>query len=141
MEKVENGRRKFLETLIGLVGLTTVGGLAFPFVRYLHFLGASKQGSKVTVKKSEITADVPKKIIVAGKPVVVIKEGKGYFAMSLVCTHLGCLVIWEKDKKEFLCPCHAGRFDIDGKPIAGPPKEPLKKYKVEDLGDELVIGA
>lgn len=50
------------------------------------------------------------------------------------CTHLSCRVTWVEDVQEYICPCHDGRFDIDGDVIAGPPPEPLYEYenKVED---------
>ena len=50
------------------------------------------------------------------------------------CTHLACNVIWREDQKIFECPCHSGRFDIDGRPIAGPPTKPLSvlKHKIQD---------
>ena len=44
---------------------------------------------------------------------------------SSTCSHLACNVIWNKDTRMFECPCHTGRFDPDGQPVAGPPKKPL----------------
>ena len=49
--------------------------------------------------------------------------------MSATCTHLGCQVRWETDKKQFFCPCHGGIFDREGIPRKGPPKEPLHRYR------------
>ena len=53
---------------------------------------------------------------------------------SSTCTHLACNVIWQEETSTFVCPCHSGRFDADGRPTAGPPTRPLKKlaYKIED---------
>ena len=55
-------------------------------------------------------------------------------AISAGCTHLGCIVTWDVDKKIFKCPCHDGRYDTDGKVISGPPPAPLRRHKtkVED---------
>ncbi len=55
-------------------------------------------------------------------------------AFSSVCTHLGCLVNWDNNKKEFICPCHAGKYDMNGNVIAGPPPGPLTRLplKIED---------
>jgi Rieske Fe-S protein len=43
-------------------------------------------------------------------------------------------VIWQEDAKIFECPCHSGRFDSNGQPIAGPPTKPLivLENKIED---------
>ena len=52
-------------------------------------------------------------------------------AISAGCTHLGCIVTWDEDQKIFKCPCHDGRYDIDGKVISGPPPAPLKRHKTK----------
>jgi Rieske Fe-S protein len=59
---------------------------------------------------------------------------------SSVCPHLGCSVRWAEATATFECPCHSGRFDADGRPIAGPPTKPLVRleYKVES-GKLLVL--
>ena len=58
---------------------------------------------------------------------------------SSTCTHLACNVIWQEDTKQFLCPCHSGRFDSNGKPIAGPPTQRLfvLDHKIEE--DNLLV--
>lgn len=61
-------------------------------------------------------------------------------AFSSVCTHLGCLVNWDNNKKEFRCPCHAGRFDISGNVIAGPPPKPLAQLPIEIKDGKVYIG-
>lgn len=50
---------------------------------------------------------------------------------SNVCTHLSCHVNWNADQKEFICPCHDGRFDINGQVIKEPPPRPLDKYETK----------
>ena len=47
------------------------------------------------------------------------------------CTHLGCAYHWSDDVKQFQCPCHDGRFDINGCVIGGPPPRPLDTYPSE----------
>ena len=56
------------------------------------------------------------------------KEGK-IVAISAGCTHLGCIVTWDEAEKIFKCPCHDGRFDVDGRVVSGPPPAPLKRHK------------
>jgi cytochrome b6-f complex iron-sulfur subunit len=76
-----------------------------------------------------------RKVSVAEKPVLVLRTDKGFLAFSAVCTHLGCLVEFDTAKRDILCPCHGGVFDLDGRPIAGPPPRPLAAYIVsEDEG-------
>lgn len=59
---------------------------------------------------------------------------------SSVCSHLGCSVSWRDETKSFDCPCHSGRFDASGRPIAGPVTRPLMalEHKVEN-GNLLVL--
>lgn len=53
---------------------------------------------------------------------------------SSTCTHLACNVIWQEETNQFICPCHSGRFDANGKPLAGPPTKPLSilESKIEE---------
>jgi Rieske Fe-S protein len=53
---------------------------------------------------------------------------------SSTCTHLACNVIWREEAQVFECPCHSGRFNADGAPVAGPPRRSLAviEHKIED---------
>jgi Rieske Fe-S protein len=57
---------------------------------------------------------------------------KSFVAFSQKCTHLSCAVVPEPEKRRFFCPCHNGSFDLEtGKPLAGPPRRPLPRIKLE----------
>lgn len=60
-------------------------------------------------------------------------------AISRICTHNKCLVGFAADKWEFHCPCHGSKYDYDGTPIAGPARRPLKRWKIEETGENVVI--
>src|SRR3954452_9621340 len=47
-------------------------------------------------------------------------------AVSLRCTHLGCLLRFNSAERSWDCPCHGSRFDIDGNVLEGPAVEPLE---------------
>lgn len=51
----------------------------------------------------------------------------GLVALSTTCTHLGCGVSWNAERKAFLCPCHGGVYDATGKVLSGPPPRPLRR--------------
>ncbi len=38
-------------------------------------------------------------------------------AFSAACTHRGCIVQWQENTREFICPCHRGTFDATGHPV------------------------
>jgi menaquinol-cytochrome c reductase iron-sulfur subunit len=65
---------------------------------------------------------------------IVRGEGDSILALSNVCTHLSCRVSWKAEENMYVCPCHAGYFDIEGGIIDGPQPRPLDAYetKVEE---------
>lgn len=65
---------------------------------------------------------------------------KGPIAFSSVCTHLGCLINWDNNKKEFLCPCHGGRYNMNGDVIAGPPPKALTRLPLDIKDGKVYIG-
>jgi Rieske Fe-S protein len=82
-----------------------------------------------------------RKVSFAGTAVGVIRTEDGFRAFSLVCTHLGCIVQWNAAKREFECPCHAARFDADGRVTGGPPPKPLPQYNVAAAQGDVVVTA
>lgn len=48
-------------------------------------------------------------------------------AVSLRCTHLGCLLHFNEAERSWDCPCHGSRFDIDGAVLAGPAVQALER--------------
>lgn len=74
-----------------------------------------------------------------GRIYIAISEGR-FIALSPVCTHLGCLVNWDSINKEFICPCHAGRYNQQGLVIEGPPVLPLKRMPIEIREEMVYVG-
>jgi cytochrome b6-f complex iron-sulfur subunit len=61
------------------------------------------------------------------------------YAVSAICTHMGCTVDYSKDAGQIGCPCHGSQFALDGSVIRGPAKQPLKRYNVTiDNGQVLI---
>jgi len=60
-----------------------------------------------------------------GRKLFIVRDEKGFFSLSARCTHLGCIVVWNRDHHMFLCPCHGGKYDAEGRNVEGPPPRPL----------------
>jgi glycine/D-amino acid oxidase-like deaminating enzyme/nitrite reductase/ring-hydroxylating ferredoxin subunit len=55
--------------------------------------------------------------------------------LSPVCTHLACLVRWNRAEKSWDCPCHGSRFTGEGVVIQGPAVRDLARVDLERLQD------
>lgn len=63
-----------------------------------------------------------------GHKLAVYREQNGtVHALSAICTHKGCQVVFNAVERSWDCPCHGSRFDIDGAVLDGPAKKPLEK--------------
>ena len=51
-------------------------------------------------------------------------------AVSLRCTHLGCLLRFNGAERSWDCPCHGSRFDVDGAVLEGPATSPLERRQI-----------
>lgn len=135
-------RRKVLRCALKASGATWAAGMLAPAVVYLWPAGSEGPG-KDTVKAG-LAKDLPpgKSMLVKaeGKPLLVVRSPSGeYRAFSAICTHLACLVDWRKEQGDVFCPCHGGRFDLEGKVIGGPPPKPLPKYPVVVENGEIQV--
>lgn len=75
---------------------------------------------------------------IAGRNVRIVSTQEGIRAMSLICTHLGCIVGREADGG-FLCPCHGSKFDPEGEPTAGPAPRALTWLAISQAADGTLI--
>ncbi len=133
-------RRTFLLMLAGGLGGVLTAAAAWPLARFLAPAGGGGS-DQVLVPRGAVKAGEAHFFSYRGKPVVALQPKPGeYLALSAVCTHLGCVVQWEAAKEEFLCPCHGGRFAVNGTVLSGPPPQPLASLPVMIDGDQLKIG-
>ncbi len=85
----------------------------------------------------------------AGNTTVYIREGNPifegerrgeYIAISTRCVHLGCPVRWIDAAERFVCPCHGGLYDFEGKVAGGPPVRPLDRFETRVKSGQVQIG-
>ena len=75
--------------------------------------------------------------IPAGRSVALFRDGDGVYAISTICTHLGCIV--KPTSEGFDCPCHGSRFKKDGTVTKGPAPKPLPWWKVTNNGGTFTV--
>ncbi len=80
-----------------------------------------------------------KQVLFAGEPVWVLRLPKGFVALSALCTHRGCIVDYDEERRVLECPCHGGLFDLHGNVIAGLPSRPLRHLRAEVVGGEVFL--
>jgi cytochrome b6-f complex iron-sulfur subunit len=132
-------RRSFLGLLSTVFGLTAAGSFAYPLIRYLAPPRYKIEIGSKAFKKKEV-GDA-KEVVFQNTPSIIInRPGKGYIALSRVCTHLGCLLEFDKANNRLVCPCHAGVFDLEGRVKSGPPPKPLKTFPIKVEGENIIIG-
>jgi len=131
MENLPQSRRKFITTLTLLLAS---GGL---MVRYL----TPRTSEKRRVLVSAAAADVPLNgaLLFRNERLALLRDDNGFYALSLICTHLGCTVT--VTEAALSCPCHGSLFDRQGKVLKGPADRSLERMKVEIRGERVeVIG-
>lgn len=134
-------RRKFLKAVLAIFGLTSLVSFAYPLLRFLAPPSGEARIKKLVIEKVEVPIGGSKNIVFNDMPAIVINTPeRGLIAFSRVCTHLGCLIEYEKDKHQLLCPCHAGTYDLEGNVVSGPPPKPLPRLPLKVEGENIVIG-
>jgi Rieske Fe-S protein len=73
-------------------------------------------------------------------PAVDKKKFQDFIAISTRCMHLGCPVRYVDASKRFICPCHGGVYDFEGKVDGGPPVRPLDRFYTRIRSGQLEIG-
>jgi len=85
----------------------------------------------------------------AGKSTVYIRKGNPqlpgektgeFVAISTRCAHLGCPVRWVVAAERFVCPCHGGVYDFQGKVVGGPPPRPLDRFVTRVRNGQVQLG-
>jgi menaquinol-cytochrome c reductase iron-sulfur subunit len=63
-----------------------------------------------------------------------------FIAVSNRCAHLGCPVRFVEAAGNFICPCHGGVYDFQGKRIGGPPVRPLDQFQARVRKGQVEVG-
>ncbi len=69
----------------------------------------------------------------------VIRSPEGIYALSTVCTHLGCKPSWLDGEQKFKCPCHGSGFYKTGINFEGPAPRPLERFSISLADDGQIL--
>ena len=132
-------RREFFTKLgLGSLGVAAAGTLAF----YYQYLSPNvlfepspivNAGAIDRYPLGSVTLDV-------NSAIYLVHIARGYFSLSAICTHLGCMTAWKPELNMIACPCHGSRFYREGQKLAGPAPRPLPWLKtwLSDEGELMV---
>lgn len=67
--------------------------------------------------------------------VYIVRTAEGFYAVSAVCTHLGCITQWKPEANQIACPCHGSKFKPDGTKIEGPAPRSLPHFSMTLTAD------
>jgi cytochrome b6-f complex iron-sulfur subunit len=135
----EIDRRAFFTRIgLGSLGIAAAGTVVFTY----EFLSPNvlfEPSAIVNVGKPDsfavnsVTMDV-------NSGIYLVRADEGFFALSAVCTHLGCMTVWNQELGIIRCPCHGSEFTRTGVVIEGPAPKPLPWLRtwVSDEGDLVV---
>jgi cytochrome b6-f complex iron-sulfur subunit len=135
-----NPDRRLVLRLLG------TGAAGVVVLSLLPAAGCAKKGpppgpATVTIPLAQIPEGKRTVVKVGDWSVELQRNGDKILARSLVCTHQGCVVQWQDDKKRYKCPCQDAWFDADGKPVQGPIDRPLPEFPVSLSADGVTITA
>jgi cytochrome b6-f complex iron-sulfur subunit len=133
-----NRRQFFVRLGLGSLGIAAAGTTVFAY----QFLSPNvlyepspiiNAGKPESFPMDSVTLDV-------NSGIYIIHSKEGFFSLSAVCTHLGCLTAWKPDLGIIACPCHGSKFKPEGDKIEGPAPKPLpwKRMWITEDGDLMV---
>ena len=130
----EIGRRDFLNEIAGVaLGIAGVGGV----VVTTKYLSPNVLFEPPTSFRVGPPDDYPVNSVtyLTDQQVYIVRLAGGFYAISAICTHLGCITQWKPDLDLIACPCHGSRFDRDGNVVHGPAPRPLEHFAIRLMSD------
>ncbi|HDY89067.1 MAG TPA: Rieske (2Fe-2S) protein [bacterium] len=129
-DEIKISRKQFFIALgSGAIAVATVGGLVLTG-EFINPNVLFEPPTKFLIgKPNQYALD---SVLYLTKPkVLIFRENEGYFyAISSICTHLGCIVRWIPEENKLRCPCHGSQFNKQGDVIGGPAPKPLQHIAI-----------
>lgn len=136
-------RKNFLNIVKIALAATGLTALAAPIVAFFYPSNLQETPSEPVDAGSVDNLPVNESITVKfGRyPALIVNTPDGLKAYSSVCTHFACLVKWDKERGEIICPCHDAAFSPqDGSVLSGPAPSSLTAFNVEVKDGQIFVG-
>jgi Rieske Fe-S protein len=135
-------RRHFIELFLGTATVASLASFIYPVLRYIIPPQQAELGPDLIVAAhlGDLKPNSGTIFRFGDRPALLILTSDGkYHALSAVCTHLGCTVQYRSDLNEVWCPCHNGKYSVNGANLSGPPPRPLQQFNVIVKGNDLYV--
>jgi len=129
-------RRRFMNYCgwLGILGSLAVGSLGLLRFMFPRVLFEPPTAFKAGYPSDYAVGTVDTRFVISHR-VWIVREEQGFYALSAICTHLGCTPKWLANENKFKCPCHGSGFKRSGMNFEGPAPRPLDRYKIA-LGED-----
>ena len=135
-------RRSFIKWLaLGWIAFAAVVGGYFSVVlRYLfpNVLFEPKQSFRAGFPDEYTTGEVSERFK-DKYGTWIVRDSEKIYALSTVCTHLGCTPNWLQNENKFKCPCHGSGFYKTGINFEGPAPRPLERFEISLTEDGEIL--
>jgi cytochrome b6-f complex iron-sulfur subunit len=137
-------RRFFLFTWVGLAWTTFTASMAAMTLYTVRFLFPNVLAEPPSTFKAGNPQNYePGKVVERYKQdqgVWIVRDTNNtIFALSTVCTHLGCTPNWLEAEQKFKCPCHGSGFYLTGINFEGPAPRPLERFRITIAEDGQIL--
>lgn len=135
-------RRTFLDyVILGGVGVWTLGaaGAALGYLRPPR-IPFTTRGLTYVCPAGELGEGEAREFFIQDQPALLVRRQGRMHALKTVCTHRNtCVVGWDAERRELVCPCHNAGFDVHGNVLHGPPQRPLPVLEVHEVSGKVYV--
>ncbi len=138
-QPIDEGRRDFLnEVAAGALAIAGLGAAVVTW-QYLSPNVLFEPSTTFRVGNPDLFP-INSVTYLQDQQVYVVRTTDGFYAVSAVCTHLGCITQWKPEANQIACPCHGSKFTELGNKIEGPAPRPLPHFLISLTADgELLV--
>jgi menaquinol-cytochrome c reductase iron-sulfur subunit len=151
-------RRRAFTVAVQALGGVAGAAVALPTIGFAiaPIFHRGKERWEAVGPVSDFTSDTYREVVFtlvpgigeAGKTIAYVRLGSKdlhedpnvYIAISSRCAHVGCPVSFSEAAGNFICPCHGGVYDFEGKRIGGPPVRPLDRFQTRVRAGKVEVG-